>query len=684
MAEERNIDFIGVVADEVAWRWIQPLLEAGPLACMAADAMEDTLRSSLSALNVTDAQAPRALATALGCQPSLPFDKAAWATGSRALSLDRSSYSLSEATLSIAQQCGATIANLLPAGTRTIVELLSDREASAAGAGRAASRASAKPPGPQKTWIEMMAEEFRKAGASTADIARINTVLAAVATPISKMRPELLVKKLMDAFGALREELGKKVDWLREYLDEEHIKTVARAELAEQIAKAGAPLDVSSDLRLGPKVHDILQKYYIDNFPLHDIVTEKGEEATWTTKSGFRPISERQVVVGPIAAQRYKEYLSIDEVAGSPLDEPFYFYATLMGAMQGFDFMKDSSKLRSDLVDVNERSIWEIKPVLSAKEGVWQEYFYRTSFNLLQSAYLETKVAASLERLKSGGYWPTEIPSLVGALESDSVNVPTIFTASTPTSGLRMIVPFQLSVLPGLVLYLAPKSPNISKAVLSLLKLLVALGVILGKKRGGGPDDPNTGTGQDAAQALQKYLNGGKRRAEVTLEEVQRALGELSRRIERVAREDRVGVQTTLLLAGLAIILAAVLGAAITKNPAFVGLIVVGVLTIVLSSEAAKRFSTFPTVPSIGPLIQADPPTEVPESGARTLLPRNSGVLGELTNIKFGPVEFINVPVKQVPVLVGQLTSACSRVFVRGSVPLPMGGEPESADSANV
>lgn len=672
---ERDIDFIAVVADEVAWRWIQPLAEAGPLGCLAADAIEDTLRSSLSALNVKDAQTPRALATALGCQPSLPFDKAAWAMGGRFLSLDRSDYSLSESTLSLAQQCGATIASLLPSGVRTIVELLSDTNVSAAEAGKGLSGASAKPPGPQKTWMEMMAEEFKKADASTADIAKIAPVLAAAVPPVSKLRPEQLYKKLKDAFEALREELGKKVDWLREYLDEEHLKTVARAALADQIAQAGAPLDISSDTSLGRRVHDVLQRYYVANFPLHDIVTEEEEDAPYTYKSGYRPKIERLVVVGPIATQRYRKYLRLTEVAFSPLDTPFLFYTTLMGALQGFDIMKEGSQLRTDLVDVTERKIWEIKPVLSAESGVWAEYFYRTSFNLMQGAFLETRLKASVERLESGGFWPTELPSLA-ALGVDGVNVPTMFTATSSQSGTRLIVPFQLSVLPGLVLYLSPKSlnPNISEATLKLLKLLAALGVILGKKDGGGPDDPNSGTGQSAADALKKYLQRGKRRAEVTVEEVARALHELSQQVERVAREDPTGIRTNLLLGGIAVMLAAALGAAATKNPAFVGLLAMGVLAIVVSRSMTQDMPRM--TPSIVPLIQATPPATAPTGADARPARRKSSPLGEFTTIKFGPVEFHNVPVKDAPVLVRQLTAACSRVLRRGGSPLVEGAEP--------
>jgi membrane protein implicated in regulation of membrane protease activity len=60
---------------------------------------------------------------------------------------------------------------------------------------------------------------------------------------------------------------------------------------------------------------------------------------------------------------------------------------------------------------------------------------------------------------------------------------------------------------------------------------------------------------------------------------------ELSRQVERTTRE------AVLFASGLAMILVAISGTAVTKNPAFVALVVVSVLVIVVSKEVVNKNS---------------------------------------------------------------------------------------------
>ena len=62
-------------------------------------------------------------------------------------------------------------------------------------------------------------------------------------------------------------------------------------------------------------------------------------------------------------------------------------------------------------------------------------------------------------------------------------------------------------------------------------------------------------------------------------------MDELSRQVERTTRE------AVLFASGLAMILVVIFGTAVTKNPAFVGLVVAGVLAIVLSKEVVNKNS---------------------------------------------------------------------------------------------
>ena len=113
-AESRKTDFLAIFAEEVAWRWVQPLQEVGPLTCLLADTIDDLLRSTLGALNIAPEKAEENVCAALGCASNAALDTLEWQTGSRALGLDRSGYSLGQAGQAGAQRAARALLSLVP------------------------------------------------------------------------------------------------------------------------------------------------------------------------------------------------------------------------------------------------------------------------------------------------------------------------------------------------------------------------------------------------------------------------------------------------------------------------------------------------------------------------------------------------------------------------------------------
>jgi len=127
--------------------------------------------------------------------------------------------------------------------------------------------------------------------------------------------------------------------------------------------------------------------------------------------------------------------------------------------------------LREDLTDLTLASVWELKPISSAVQGVTQEFFYRNCYNIY-SAYLDDRFSAGTtgvhvctpSRLKSGGAWPPPQPQV-----KYSSNV-VITRQPLPV----IAYPVQWTWLPGLVLYLTltVSAQLMSKLALQLRQLI--------------------------------------------------------------------------------------------------------------------------------------------------------------------------------------------------------------------
>jgi hypothetical protein len=127
--------------------------------------------------------------------------------------------------------------------------------------------------------------------------------------------------------------------------------------------------------------------------------------------------------------------------------------------------------LREDQTDLTLASVWEIKPITHAVEGVVQEFLYRNAYNIY-SAHLDDRFnlgAAGVHvctpsQLKSGGAWPPPQPQL-----KYSSNV-LITRQPLPV----IAYPVQWTGLPGLVLYLTLSFPArlMAKLALQLRQLI--------------------------------------------------------------------------------------------------------------------------------------------------------------------------------------------------------------------
>jgi hypothetical protein len=111
----------------------------------------------------------------------------------------------------------------------------------------------------------------------------------------------------------------------------------------------------------------------------------------------------------------------------------------------------DPSSLRDDCVDFTLASLWEIKPVASARLGVVQEFYYRHSYNLyaallndLHPSPFPTFLQCVPPRLRAGGAWPRPQPEPMFCID------PRISGHPLPV----LLYPVQSSLLPGVVLYL--------------------------------------------------------------------------------------------------------------------------------------------------------------------------------------------------------------------------------------
>jgi hypothetical protein len=219
-----------------------------------------------------------------------------------------------------------------------------------------------------------------------------------------------------------------------------------------------------SDFKIGNKVHRVLQNLYVaDHKAFHDLVVER-----------YNPRARRAeaVVVGPSTKGVRR---SFSYVFKNNLDRDFFFRA--LDLALATPKLEIDSRLRADLINAARGHIWEIKPVRSAVLGVWQETMYRVSFNIVRRFLL---YVSKLPRhrpisLESGSAWL----GIHSAWTTTDAATPFLFTLSpifvTTTAGLPAVaVPFQLSMLPGLVPYVVISPDSLKKWVEAVKRLAEA------------------------------------------------------------------------------------------------------------------------------------------------------------------------------------------------------------------
>jgi hypothetical protein len=248
-----------------------------------------------------------------------------------------------------------------------------------------------------------------------------------------------------------------------QWVELELIELAKRAAIAQAIATATnrLPFSLQSNLQIGSYVHRRLQRRYVQWLAgRHDIAIEK-----WSPVRS----QEEQVVIGPGTGG---SYVALRDMAKARLD-PDGFWRTLRVAMNGVKFTsKRDSWLRADLVDRRLASIWEIKPVKRGPTGVWQEAYYRVTFNLVRPIFHIRRAdqPLAIPGLRSGGF-------LIDASSPRRGVAAGAFTVLNPIDVTRqakepaVAIPFQVSILPGLVLYIVVRGPNLR----DLLKILIVL-----------------------------------------------------------------------------------------------------------------------------------------------------------------------------------------------------------------
>lgn len=230
-------------------------------------------------------------------------------------------------------------------------------------------------------------------------------------------------------------------------------ETATRSAIAALLAGVVTRFDfeVAADKDVGNLVHRVLQQRYVGALSSrHDITMERGISLHVTGPGVLRATGQPTVPL---------------RVLARPELDPDAFWRILRFALNGAKFHR-ASWLRADLVDRDTdpfASIWEIKPIRSAVGGVWQEAFYRISFNILRAILLEQPeyaLSPLTPPLCSGsGFGPPHTLSaiLVNAPLGSLLQGPGGGGASAPASAVA--VPFEFSQLPGLVMYVVLTVP---------------------------------------------------------------------------------------------------------------------------------------------------------------------------------------------------------------------------------
>jgi|GEM_PF-3732587 len=227
--------------------------------------------------------------------------------------------------------------------------------------------------------------------------------------------------------------------------------------------------EMPSNKKLGNEVHEILQERY------------RGRLSTPTS-----------IITAPVNKKYIKDYILQDnqvywsqknseelsrlawkESDGTLIALVFarydeYFFRKFVG--EGFIHKNIYSMYREDTLDLLKSVVYEIKPVRSAFFGVIQELQYRHSFNMAHAAMMDLFESIGNKKF---------LLKLLPKIKYFSSSNPYVFSGDgmlwsgylTPFSvedknGRYVAVPFSVTLLPGLLLYILLKSPALERLIL--------------------------------------------------------------------------------------------------------------------------------------------------------------------------------------------------------------------------
>jgi hypothetical protein len=113
--------------------------------------------------------------------------------------------------------------------------------------------------------------------------------------------------------------------------------------------------------------------------------------------------------------------------------------------------MKRLSQFRDDLVDLTRAMTWEIKPIAGLVEAVFEEFYYRQSFNLTSAVWTDTNLSVAPLSIYAGASWPE------GAGRVEPI----------PTSA-GLAFPISFDNLPGVISYFIVSYQTLAAAVAAI------------------------------------------------------------------------------------------------------------------------------------------------------------------------------------------------------------------------
>lgn len=288
--------------------------------------------------------------------------------------------------------------------------------------------------------------------AAEAESSAVAGVAGAVTAPVALVR---FLNAVANWLAAVCPDLR----WMPAAITEEIALTTARAGIAAAMATAveRIPFNVRSSRSIGPYVHKRIEERYESwRSPVADVISER-----WNPMVNF----VENVVIGPTSGG---SPLPIGSVTGA-LD-PDLFFRCLRFALASKKIHRETW-LRADLIDRARLEIWEIKPLLGVVGGVWQEATYRNSFNLLRGLLHCSGYRPLTGPLTPGGSLIS--PGMPGrGVSGGALSALNPIDVSVQANMPAVAIPFQVSVLPGLIPYAVFRSPSQREIELALTLLV--------------------------------------------------------------------------------------------------------------------------------------------------------------------------------------------------------------------